>query len=176
MSGKEDHYKAFAERAIEDIYKREDLADVYSLLCAKEKRLSEWGKDAFGLEYLCLRLALGCVAWVSGCRESGVTEKSVQGLFLKCVMDSFESPDTLPIASAFSEYLYARDGMGKIDETFPLVEKFLIRLTRQASPESRAVLERNSLLAKAVMEICESIRMSFEDDFADVSDSWWEKG
>ncbi len=172
MIDKQNDFKAFAEEKIAAIYAQNDVDEIYALLCKKNSSFSNYSKEAFEFEFVCLRLAIDCIGWINGCRENHISDKTLQNTFFKSVMDSFASPKLLPLAAGFSDYLYSPDGTRKSDETFSLVVILFKRLEgRQKKSALRTEKSDLTGCVKAMVEITESIRMSFENEFLKCANS-----
>ncbi len=171
MTREPERFKTWAQAKISEIYQSENIIQTYQRLCEKEKSFAAYPKEAFGFEYICLRLAIGCIAWINACRENNISEKAIQNVFLKSVMSSFETPKSLPIASAFSEYLYSPDGIRKNDEIVPLVAKMFERLEAKRAAGKKKIDQKIIESVKTLIAMSESTRMSFENEFLELANS-----
>ncbi len=170
MSEQMIQFQALAQRTILEILQsKAEAGDVYQLLCSKGSSFSVCVPEKFRGEWVLFRLALGCLAWDNAYFENHVSDERIQKIFLRHVLKHFETPSSLALASSFSEYLYSEDGTYLNRETVPIIEKFLKRLAIQNSfskEQTKKIF--SSAYIKTLVEIAESIRMSFQNEFLTV--------
>lgn len=158
-------YKQFAVRKIEEIYKMEDLEELYALIVTKDETFALYPKPAFQFHFTCMRLALSCIAWVNACRQSGMEDESSQKIFLRAVMERFKTPETIEIAKTFSEYLYSGDENNPAGETISMVTRLFQKLEEAQGPGKKQINKKTVECFKTLIYIAEGIRESFENEF-----------
>ena len=105
----EKDYEAYAIRLLPGLYDNSEFPQIHKTLRNAEYRFMKIPEEDFGLEFLTFKLALACRSWERACDENRVEAESDQKALLKVIMNSFQSPKFLKIATAFSDYLHSEN-------------------------------------------------------------------
>lgn len=103
----EQDFKVFAAKQLAAIYDIGDYGNILQTLQNEDRAFQKIHPTSFSLEFLASRLALACHAWSKICEESKIKDVGIKNIFFKTVMQSFQTPKVVDIASAFSDYLHA---------------------------------------------------------------------
>ena len=153
---------AYAAKALAAVYETQDYARMHKLLSDKEPRLKPISADIFGMEYLAARLALACRAWEENCGENGVKGEEDKKALLRHIMNSFQSPKFLNLATAFSNYLHCP----RVEEMPAIaVSEHLFKRLGIPGTVRKISGEEVSDGFKSMVAESESFRSSFENDF-----------
>lgn len=160
MSNKD--YQKFAAEKLAALYLVEDYPRVLEALKETDPAFEDVPLAAFGMEFLGMRLALACHAWARGCKENHLKDAGIENLFFKTVMKSFQTPKYVDIATVFSEYLHAPESAEK-----PLLPVAGLMMRRLSLAEHMGSIQKPKLSPgfKSLVEIAESLKSSFENDF-----------
>lgn len=167
MLSQVDQFQSFAERKISESFQSKDAKEIYPLLCSKDLSFSTYPRKCFSDEWILFRLALGSLAWHEACLENHIEDKAIQKMFIQKILRTFKAPESLPQATAFSEYIYSADGTHLNGEVVLLVERFLARLSKKSKglPKSSIALR---VCFQTLVEVAESLRMSLQNGFLDI--------
>ena len=155
-------FKNYASQVLALIYEHSDYERVHDLLKHRDRKFAGINVDAFGNEYLAGRLALACTLWERCCVENRIPEEETQKALMRRVMQGFESPKFLKLASVFSEYLH--DAGLEENPVLGVVEKLFHRLAANAKVRKvtgPAVADAFQMM----IAISESFKNSFENEF-----------
>lgn len=164
MSAKE-KFETFAQNKIGEIYSKRDFDDIYNLIAEKDESFRLYPRTDFDFQFLSFRLALASMAWKNACLENGVNEEVIQKLFLRNVLQTFGTKESLPLASVFSEYQYSGDEERPEGDTISMVTTLFRKLEAANPRRVKRVTQQTAESFKAMVEISEGIRVSFQNDF-----------
>ena len=158
-------YQKFAAEKLAALYELQDYERVLAALYEVDPSFKAVAPAKFGMEFLGLRLAVACHAWARGCRDNHVKDSGVENLFLKTVMQSFQSPKFVDIAAVFSEYLHAPKSVSEQ----PLLPVAGLMMRRLGLGERMGSVQEPVLTPafKILVEIAESLKSAFENEFFD---------
>lgn len=162
MSERLENFKGFGRQVLGGIYEPGEHERIYTYLLAKDGMFNRIPKDKFGLEYLAARLALSCRLWLEACAENKVTDPEIEKLFLKLVMDSFQSPKFTEIATTFSDYLYAPGMEDPHTQVSILAATHFFRRLTPSAPDIPPTKGMG-----AFIEVLEAYKDRFQNDFFD---------
>ncbi len=159
---------SFARGFLARVYEEQDFKNVDDRLRANLKSFQSVPKEKFAAEFLAAKLALACRVWEECCREEGLQEEETQKIFLKIVMQCFHSSETVTIAEAFSEYLYATDLEGEAKFFPALIGRLFTRLGLERPKDSDA--EKVSMVGELGMlaALFEGMKTFFGNEFFEV--------
>lgn len=154
--------KTYAAQELAVIYEVNDYERVLQVLKGVDLNFADILPASFGMEFLMGRLALAAHGWSRSCKENAVKEKGAENYFFKAVMQSFQSPKFVDIASGFSEYLHA-----PMAEEKPVLSIAAMMMKRLGLASSLLNNEKPVLTPgfRAVVEIAESFKSDFENRF-----------
>lgn len=155
-----------AESTLHKILDSGDAARIYDALCVEDPDFKSVPQKDFEMNYLAARLAEISLSWESECAAQGILLHEKARAFLKRVMDTFQKPDTLPFAAAFSEYRCARqvleeESSDTLAITRLLFQRFKLNPVIEVSKEIQMM--RNSF--QMLLGALESERAGFENYF-----------
>ncbi len=155
-----------AEGMLHKILDSGDVSRIYGALCAEDPDFKSVPPKDFEMNYLAARLAQISLSWESECTAQGILLHEKAKAFLKRVMDTFQKPDTLSFASAFSEYRCATqiledESSDTLAMTRLLFQRFKLNPVIEVSQEIQMM--RNSF--QMLMGALESERAGFENYF-----------
>ena len=155
-------YEAYVAKKLASIYETNDFQNILGILKKADKQFSKIREDLFGMEYLASRLALACRVWEHCCEENGVQEEIYEKMLLRKIMNSFQSPKYVDLASSFSDYLY--HDPGKPNPVISIADRFYQRLDLKSTVgEGKAQKVTESF--QTLVALSDSFRTSFENDF-----------
>lgn len=146
------------------IYETQDYERIRGHMADVEPKVVSIPADTFACEYLAARLALGTALWEALCRENKLTAEAQTKAFLKQVMGDFHSKKFLPLASAFSEYLYAPGIEQEELAILAVTVCFLERLAIE-QPSKRSAATDLSPVFRRTAEVFEAFKSWFESEF-----------
>lgn len=161
-------FEKYQKKVLSETLETSEYDELYRVLLEKEAAFGQISRDSLSAEYLAAKLALTSHYWEIYCGEY-LSEKSktYRKAFFKAVMSMFQSPKMLPLASAFSEYIFDSGEEGN-DEA-PSVAAAL-KLFRRLQLQEKIVKktkagEEVSPAFRFLVETFEGFRASFENDF-----------
>jgi hypothetical protein len=93
---------------MQEIIDAGDEKRIFKVLGQEDPEFARLNFEVFKKHYLAARLALVSLVWEKVCSEHQIEGESRRA-FLKRVMDTFQTPDTIPFATLFSEFRCASD-------------------------------------------------------------------
>lgn len=159
-------FESYAKKLIELALDPAGRDRVFEELGNRQPKVKKLERGRFFEEYIPAKLALGCGYWAGCCGIHRIKDKEIRNVFFKEVMKRFETPNSLAIATRFSECLYAANV--NPDESPALAIMGLLfdrlkidRLDRGAGGN------RVSSGFLFMMEICDALKSVFESEFDD---------
>jgi hypothetical protein len=153
---------AYAAKILPGLFEVEDFSRIYQSLQEADARFKDVTPDTFGVEFLCLRLAMACKSWEKACGENGMKDEAVKKILLKRIMNSFQSPKFLKMATAFSGYLYSENAEAHPEIGLP--EQLFKNLNMETRKQSSGKEEPADAF-QLIVGVCSSMRNSFENEF-----------
>lgn len=120
------------------------------------------GKNLWDQEFQASHLAMGAIIWERVCEEVKPLDGKPHKLFLRYVTKSFESPQKIDFASAFSEYYCA--GAEEVEEAYAVL--IARKLIRRSGLSFSSEKNRDDFLLGLIW-ILESFRSGFENQIID---------
>jgi hypothetical protein len=142
------HLKKMAVKMVADQWGRRDGRYLYHQMNPSAEGLPTIDPSKFENEWVCARLAIGCISWEQACLENKISDESARKAFLRSVMELFKSEESRPAAESFSEYLHSNDQGDSGLEILAMATCFFKRLNWPVSMER----------ATSATEISESFR------------------
>ena len=155
----------YAAEILPGLFEVEDFTRIYKSLQEHDPRFKDVTPDSFGMEFLCLRLALACKAWEKTCEENQIKDEAAKKILLKRVMNSFQSPKFLKMATTFSAYLYSKNAVEHPEIGLP---EQLFKNLNMETCKKNSVKEEPGDAFQLLVGICSSLRNSFENEFFEV--------
>lgn len=152
--------KIYAEKTLAEIYDSQDADWILRELQAKDSEFRNLKPELFKTEYTCAQIAFNCFLWQKTALEVGLVEDSVAKALIRTVTRSFESPKSMEIAIRFSEYFHAVDMENEDAPSIAVAKRLFSRL-----PLKHKAAEDFWPSLKLLIEILESYRVRFENDF-----------
>lgn len=160
MMNEDQDLKIFARKKLAEIYSEEDYSRVHSFLSDSDPAFQKVPIDHFNREFLTARLALSSLVWESFFGEG---DDGSQGkIFFKIVMNGFQDPKFVGLASRFSEY-YHETNAGEKNESLIAIGKSFFRIF-----DVPMALDDKKILNPAfqrLLEVFESLKSSLENEF-----------
>ena len=159
-------FEPFAKKLIELVLDTSGQDLVYTELCSREPEVKKLGRVRFFAEYVPAKLALGCGFWKACCDAHQIENKDIQNVFFKEVMKRFESPDSLEVATRFSEDLYATNADSEGSPMLSVIEQMFNRLKLariEGGSKAGAILPGFLFM----VEVSEALKNVFENEFDD---------
>lgn len=164
MPNRLEDYTRFAKRIIEQISKAEDGKEILKMLRTKDELFKDVEEVRFCYEFTAAQLAVACHAWEVSCDENRIDNDEIERAFLKAVMDSFQSKESLQFASDFSFY-HQRAGYEEEDDSVGVVKVFYKRLAFTKSLETEEARKKNAEGFQALVSSLEGFKTSFSNGF-----------
>mgnify|MGYP000148815394 CR=1 FL=1 len=158
--------KAYQKQVLSELLASSEYEELFNMLREKEKSFKIIQRDSFNAEYLAAKLALAAHYWELYVPQyiAGAGENDGKLLF-KAVMHCFQSPKMLPLATAFSEYIYFET---EKDAPGPCVKAALKLFERLGLSEKVTVTSGNETTVshsfRILAETLDGFRASFEND------------
>ena len=153
----------FSQKQLDLIYADPGYKELLAQLCGIDPNFALVNESVFGMEFVAMRLAVGCRAWERACDENLLKEEIYRKMFLRTVMESFKTPKVLNIATAFGDYLFTLDA----EETgpiIPIVQQMFKRLKIDETLGDGKATQINHAFEVLVL-VCEGHRTYFESQF-----------
>lgn len=140
---------------------------VYNGIFRKDKGFAKSDMTKFLQDFIPAKLALGCMFWNQCCEVHGLEAKEIKNLYFLEVMKRFETPQSVDVATRFSECLYAVNARPEeapvLSATSHLFGKLGLKCAE--GEEDTAAISEAFLFA---MEVNEALKNAFENEFDDL--------
>ena len=155
-------FEQYAKKLIDFELEASGQERVFEELCFHAPKVKKLGWERFFEEYIPAKLALGCGYWRACCEDHEIEDedKEISNVFFREVMKRFETPNSLPIATRFSEYLYAANANEDESPTLAIVGRLFDRLKID-----RIVGGRIAPGFLFMMEASDALKNGFENEF-----------
>ena len=158
-----------AKKLLAGIYGDTDFGRIHAYLAESDEKMKLTAPENFGMEFLAVRLAIATLSWQNLCAAAGFTDEAETKLFLKAVMEGFQSPKFKDLAVQYGEYLYGEyDGDGSSDlspGSVPVValsRRFFERLKLGLLSEKTGGPDVISESFRKMVDVLEGFRSEFE--------------
>jgi len=160
-------FERYARTLIDFILDGEGNELVFNELASREASLKEKGRVNFLGEYIPAKLALACGFWDQCCEVHGIRDKGIRKIYFLEVMKRFETPDSLPVATRFSENLYAVNSNPEDAPLISVMTRFFETMgLKRFSGESAQGSISDSFVF--MMEVGDALKNAFENEFEDL--------
>lgn len=160
MMNSEQDFKLFAQKKLAEIYSEGNYSRIHDFLSDADPSFKTISIDTFNREFLTARLALSALVWENFFGE--YQEKTDKNLFFKMVMNGFQDPKFIGLASRFSEYYHETNDAEK-NESMIAIGKSLFKVL-----EVPVTLDDEKFLNPAferLLQVFEGIKCSLENEF-----------
>ncbi len=160
-------FQSHAGEVLKEVLDSGDEDRIFQSLGEEDPDFLKIKIDDFRRHYLCARLALISLVWESVCLDHGIRQHEKAKAFLKKVMDTFQTSETLSFAADFSEYRCAQELSEQPSEFLAIATWFFKRfqLSPLVSMDADAQMLKPSFLILA--GALDGLRIGFENQFSD---------
>ncbi len=140
---------------------------VYNGIFRKNKGFLKSDTTKFLQDFIPVKLALGCMFWNQCCEVHGLEAKEIKNLYFLEVMKRFETPQSVDVATRFSECLYAVNARPEESPVLSATSHLFGKLGLKCAEgeEGTAAISEAFLFA---MEVNEALKNAFENEFDDL--------
>ncbi len=137
---------------------------VYNGIFRKNKGVAKSDTTKFLQDFVPAKLALGCMFWNQCCEAHGLEAKEIRNLYFLEVMKRFETPQSVDVATRFSECLYAVNARPEESPVLSVTSHLFGKLGLKCAEgeETDVVISEAFLFA---MEVNEALKNAFENEF-----------
>lgn len=154
-----------AKQKLSAVLGDKEYEDLDRLLRQKETSLKAMDKELFAKEYLAVKLSLAAHVWEHQCAENEIKEEDLKKIFFRSVMQIFQEPKMVHLATAFSEYYYAVEPGPETPASVTLGTRLFERLGAQAQPAEKQTSGTGG--CGILIETLEGFRVSMENELHD---------